>query len=136
MVARAAGISIIVGAGFAPTSFADDGGTAQTSTPIKHLVVIFQENVSFDHYFATYPVALNPPDEPFFEASDGTPSVNGLGTVVDGVPDGVLLTNNPISATRRTAPTRSTRSASIARRHRPATRITLTATSRRPSTKA
>jgi phospholipase C len=95
MVARAAGISIIVGAGFAPTSFADDGGTAQTSTPIKHLVVIFQENVSFDHYFATYPVALNPPDEPFFEASDGTPSVNGLGTLVDGVPDGVLLTNNP-----------------------------------------
>ena len=26
-----------------------------TSTPIKHLVVIFQENVSFDHYFGTYP---------------------------------------------------------------------------------
>jgi phospholipase C len=24
-----------------------------TATPIKHLVVIFQENVSFDHYFAT-----------------------------------------------------------------------------------
>ncbi len=23
-----------------------------TATPIKHLVVIFQENVSFDHYFA------------------------------------------------------------------------------------
>ncbi len=30
-----------------------------TTTPIKHLVVIFQENVSFDHYFATYPVAAN-----------------------------------------------------------------------------
>ena len=27
----------------------------QTRTPIKHLVVIFQENVSFDHYFGTYP---------------------------------------------------------------------------------
>ena len=26
-----------------------------TTTPIKHLVVIFQENVSFDHYFGTYP---------------------------------------------------------------------------------
>jgi len=25
-----------------------------TATPIKHLVIIFQENVSFDHYFATY----------------------------------------------------------------------------------
>jgi len=95
MVARAAGISIIAGAGFAQTSFADDGRTGRTATPIKHLVVIFQENVSFDHYFATYPFALNPPDEPFFEASDGTPSVNGLGRLVNGVPDGVLLTDNP-----------------------------------------
>ena len=32
-------------------------GTGSTATPIKHLVVIFQENVSFDHYFGTYPVA-------------------------------------------------------------------------------
>ena len=24
-----------------------------TATPIQHVVVIFQENVSFDHYFAT-----------------------------------------------------------------------------------
>ncbi|HXR70513.1 alkaline phosphatase family protein, partial [Actinocrinis sp.] len=24
-----------------------------TTTPIKHLVVIYQENVSFDHYFGT-----------------------------------------------------------------------------------
>ena len=24
-----------------------------TATPIKHLVVIFQENTTFDHYFAT-----------------------------------------------------------------------------------
>ncbi len=28
---------------------------AGTSTPIKHLVVLYQENVSFDHYFGTYP---------------------------------------------------------------------------------
>jgi phospholipase C len=28
---------------------------AATATPVKHLVVLFQENVSFDHYFATYP---------------------------------------------------------------------------------
>ena len=33
---------------------------AATATPIKHLVVIFQENVSFDHYFGTYPHATNP----------------------------------------------------------------------------
>ena len=30
---------------------------SRTATPIKHLVVIFQENVSFDHYFGTYPNA-------------------------------------------------------------------------------
>src|ERR1700677_233649 len=34
-------------------------GAAQTATPIKHLVVIFDENISFAHYFATYPHALN-----------------------------------------------------------------------------
>lgn len=34
-----------------------DGSTA---TPIKHIVVIFQENVSFDHYFGTYPFAAHP----------------------------------------------------------------------------
>src|ERR1051326_5592774 len=58
-----------------------------TSTPIQHLVVIFQENVSFDHYFATYPVATNPPGEPPFSALPGTPGVNGLSSA--------LLNNNP-----------------------------------------
>jgi phospholipase C len=61
--------------------------TTSTATPIKHVVVIFQENVSFDHYFGTYPYALNPAGEPAFHAKTGTPSVNGL--------SGVLLTNNP-----------------------------------------
>jgi phospholipase C len=61
-----------------------------TTTPIKNLVVIFQENVSFDHYFATYPIAANPPGEPVFMAKPSTPSVNGL--------SGGLLTNNPNSA--------------------------------------
>ena len=45
---------------------------------IRHLVVIIQENVSFDHYFATYPVAANPPGEPMFNARSGTPSVNRI----------------------------------------------------------
>jgi phospholipase C len=49
-----------------------------TATPIQHLVVIFQENVSFDHYFATYPVAANPAGEPPFTPVKGTPTVNGL----------------------------------------------------------
>jgi len=30
-------------------------GFGDTATPIKHLVVIFDENISFDHYFGTYP---------------------------------------------------------------------------------
>jgi len=47
-------------------------------TPIKHLVVIFQENHSFDAYFATYPRAVNPAGQPAFHARPGTPSVNGL----------------------------------------------------------
>ncbi len=52
------------------------------STPIKHLVVIFQENVSFDHYFATYPVSINPPGEPAIIYNADTPSVNGLNHVL------------------------------------------------------
>jgi phospholipase C len=50
----------------------------RTTTPIKHLVVIFQENVSFDHYFGTYPYAANIEGESAFYAAKGTPSVNGL----------------------------------------------------------
>jgi phospholipase C len=49
-----------------------------TTTPIKHLVVIFDENISFDHYFGTYPSASNPPGEPLFFALPHTPTVNGL----------------------------------------------------------
>ena len=49
-----------------------------TSTPIKHLVVVFQENASFDHYFGTYPNAANPPGDPPFVARPDTPTVNNL----------------------------------------------------------
>jgi len=59
---------------------------ASTTTPIQHLVVIFDENISFDHYFGTYPNAANPVGEPGFTAKKGTPTVNGLSTA--------LLTNN------------------------------------------
>jgi len=59
-------------------AFGQSRNDAQTATPIKHLVVIYQENVSFDHYFATYPYATNPAGEPPFHALPGTPSVNGL----------------------------------------------------------
>ncbi|MGD0963939.1 MAG: alkaline phosphatase family protein [Candidatus Acidiferrales bacterium] len=53
-------------------------GGSTTSTPIKHVVVIFQENVSFDHYFGTYPHAANKSEEVQFRASANTPTVNGL----------------------------------------------------------
>ncbi|MGC2638275.1 MAG: alkaline phosphatase family protein, partial [Acidobacteriaceae bacterium] len=51
---------------------------APAATPIRHVVVIFGENISFDHYWGTYPWATNPPGEPSFFAAPGTPSVNGL----------------------------------------------------------
>jgi phospholipase C len=43
-----------------------------TTTPIKHLVVIFGENVSFDHYFATYPNSTNAAGEPQVAAAANT----------------------------------------------------------------
>jgi phospholipase C len=55
--------------------------------PIRHLVVIFQENVSFDHYFATYPHASGADGSPF-TARAGTP-------LVDGLFPGGLLDHNP-----------------------------------------
>jgi phospholipase C len=71
-----------------------------TATPIKHIVVIFDENVSFDHYFGTYPHALNLPDEPAFHAKPGTPAVNGLtGTLLDRNPNFLNTAGNKDDAT-------------------------------------
>ncbi len=61
----------------------------KTATPIKHLVIIFGENQSFDHYFGTYPRAANPAGEPAFQAAKGTPQVNGY------LRHPELLTHNP-----------------------------------------
>jgi phospholipase C len=49
----------------------------QTATPIKHLVVIFDENVSYDHYFGTYPQATNT-DGTKFTAAKKTPQNDNL----------------------------------------------------------
>ena len=65
------------------------GADSNTTTPIKHVVVIFGENISFDHYFGTYPRAQNPEGEPVFTPAPGTPVVNGLTPL--------LLTHNPTS---------------------------------------
>jgi phospholipase C len=66
-------------------------GNSSTATPIKHIVVIFQENVSFDHYFATYPNTEPGSGDQQFTARPDTPSVNGLNTPL-------LAPNNPNSA--------------------------------------
>jgi phospholipase C len=54
----------------------------ETATPIKHLVVIFDENNSFDHYFGSYPNAENPPGEPAFNPTPDTPKINGLSDTI------------------------------------------------------
>ena len=91
--------SLLVGT--ATAASVSQSSASDTTTPIKHLVVIFQENVSFDHYFGTYPNAQNPAGEPHFSAAPNTPSVNGLSEA--------LLTSNPNSAN----PTRLDRSQAV-----------------------
>jgi phospholipase C len=94
--------SAAVAAFFAAATLIGAAAPARAATtPIEHLVVIYNENVSFDHYFATYPYALNPYGEPRFTAADGTPAIDGL--------SGSLLTANPNSAN----PFRLTRAQSV-----------------------
>jgi phospholipase C len=76
--------SIVAGPNITPVAHA---AGVKTATPITHIVIIFGENRSFDHYFGTYPNALNPKGEPQFHARPNTPTVNGFGNA--------LLNNNP-----------------------------------------
>ena len=71
----------------APSALRQGSGGLAPAALVKHVVVIFQENVSFDHYFATYPHAANLPGERAFTPLPGTPAVAGL--------SGELLTKNP-----------------------------------------
>ena len=82
--------------------------TTGTATPIQHVVVIFQENVSFDHYFGTYPMAMNTtPGEPSFQADPRTPSVNNLmaAGLLTKNPNFVSPNGNPFRLTRAQAAT-------------------------------
>ena len=102
-----AGAAMLAAVAVLPASAAQQGAVAPaslgspsppqdalpTATPIKHVVVIFNENVSFDHYFATYPKAANVKGEPRFVAARGTPAVNNLARAH-------LLTNNPNSTNK------------------------------------
>src|SRR6478735_8894723 len=89
----------LAGLGAGPATAVEN--PAATTTPIKHVVVIFQENVSFDHYFATYPKAANTggetqqgtdtPAATFTAAKDTPNDINNLANA------GLLAPNNPNS---------------------------------------
>jgi phospholipase C len=87
IIGSSLGALLVLGTLPNPAYAAGNWNGGDTATPIKHIVVIFGENISFDHYFGTYPNAANPSGEPKFWARPGSPSVNGL---TDG-----LLYNNP-----------------------------------------
>ena len=81
-------------------------------TPIQHVVVIFGENISYDHYFATYPkiayAAANPAnsaeiDQTNFSATATAPANNNLVAPLNTLTwaplaSPTLLTANPNSA--------------------------------------
>jgi phospholipase C len=74
---------------------------SETTTPIKHVVVIYGENISFDHYFATYPKAANTPGEILqgtaTPAAAFTPANNTPKDIATLARDGLLAPNNPNS---------------------------------------
>jgi phospholipase C len=91
---------ILSGCGQGTVSNPAGNGNANTTPPvvitpttapavIKHVVVIFGENISFDHYFGTYPNALNNPGGTPFTAATGTPTPNNY------VSNPNLITANP-----------------------------------------
>jgi phospholipase C len=91
---------ILSGCGQGTVSNPPGNGNANTTPPvvitpttpsaaIKHIVVIFGENISFDHYFGTYPNAANAAGDPQFVAAAGTPIPNNY------VSNPGLLTQNP-----------------------------------------
>lgn len=51
--------SVVVGGNNLPQAYATHADNLPTRTPIKHVVVLYPENISFDHYFGTYPYAEN-----------------------------------------------------------------------------
>jgi phospholipase C len=92
---------ILSGCGQGTLSNPAGNGNANTTPPpvpptpttasavIKHVVIIFGENISFDHYFGTYPVAANlPSNKSQFTAKANTP-------VPVNLTSAGLLSNNP-----------------------------------------
>jgi phospholipase C len=103
---------ILSGCGQGTTSVPAGNGNANTTPPptpptpttasavIKHVVIIFGENISFDHYFGTYPNALNNPGGTPFTAATGTPIPNNY------VSNPNLITANPnLNSANNSTPT-------------------------------
>ncbi|MCX4452365.1 alkaline phosphatase family protein [Streptomyces sp. NBC_01728] len=94
------GAAALATAGGAVPASAASGGHghsgAHTATPIRHVVVIYDENVSFDHYFATYPKAANT-DGTTFTAARHTPKADNL------LNSGLLSKNPNLYAPKRLA---------------------------------
>ena len=86
------GIALAFTSSAVTSADANPTASSKTTTPIKHVVVIYQENVSFDHYFGTYPKAANTSGQPFH---GGNTDVNTLATTKGAGGKGTLLTNNP-----------------------------------------
>jgi phospholipase C len=105
---------ILSGCGQGTLSNPAGNGNANTTPPptpptpttsasvIKHIVVIYGENVSFDHYFGTYPQASNPAGETPFTAATAA-SAAASTTALPATPTNIanyistpsLLTANP-----------------------------------------
>ncbi|MEU1807008.1 alkaline phosphatase family protein [Streptomyces sp. NPDC019937] len=84
------GAAVLATAGGAGSAWAApaEGAVQRTETPVKHVVVIFDENISFDHYFGTYPQAANT-DGTKFTPAKGTPKD------IDTLAHAGLLEKNP-----------------------------------------
>ncbi|WP_211129057.1 phospholipase C [Sinomonas albida] len=99
--AATSAFGLVVAAGGAMAAAPAQAASSATTTPIKHVVVIFGENVSFDHYYATYPQAANAAGEKVqgtgapassFTAKGNTPKdINTLANA------NLLAPNNPNS---------------------------------------
>ncbi|MGW7594931.1 alkaline phosphatase family protein, partial [Streptomyces rubiginosohelvolus] len=83
-----AGAAALATVGGVAPAWAAPAKGGHTATPVKHVVVIFDENISFDHYFGTYPKAANTDGTKFTPAKD-TPKD------IDTLANAGLLEKNP-----------------------------------------
>ncbi|WP_420869973.1 phospholipase C [Burkholderia glumae] len=90
-----------------PSSTVSAQDALQTMTPIKHLVVIYGENVSFDHYFGTYPNAANLAGEPAFTPAANTQTdIDNLGPATSALRTANGNQTNPANGSDASGPFR------------------------------